>query len=1313
LAADGGETDVGPDQSTSDDQPDDGTPATCHSIVIGSGNLFEPFSDYEPVGLHKLSFVRYYNSEVIPRTFAARLGPRWRSNYDRYLNIMWVGAHAFAVTAERETGRIETFVPDHGSWKSDDDLDFRLTQAGSTWTLVTRDDTVEAYSANSKTSKALLTSIRPRGGYVQTLQYDKDDRLLSVTDSFGRSLRFAYANNLLQSLATPDGLVVSYRYNSGGGKASTANRLASVTYSGSPQTSQSYLYENPALPFSLTGLIDENGKRYRSWTYDRSGRAITSAFAGGVEVTKVAADEAARTRTIITALGGQNLYKFAIIRGMLKATKIDRSGPSVPAAIRKFTYDANGYLTSRTDWRGDLTAYVNDARGEPIRITEARGTAQERTTTIAWHPTFHLPVEIVTPGLTTRLTYDAAGNLLTRTLTDTTTGKLPYSTNGVSRTWAYTWSNGLLTSVRGPRTDVVDLTTFAYDGSGALTQMTNALGQVTRVTAHTPSGLPTAMVDANGVTTRLTYDARQRLRSRTVVTAAGERTTTFAYDPAGNVVGVTSPDGSALANTYDDAHRLIRVTDLFGEHVDYGFDATLDDRTHIAVFGADGAQALRKHADVFDALGRIREDIGGADQKTGYDYDADGHRVAITDPLGRVTQRDFDPLGRLVKITDAAKGVTSLAYDAHNRPASVTDPNGNATTYSYDGFGDLIQKTSPDTGVTVYRYDLAGNLVQSVDAAGIVTNHAYDALNRRVSTNYPADPAENVTYTYDQGSLGVGRLTTVKDAVGTLGRVYDERGNVVQETRTHGPATLVTFYSYDAANRVAAITYPSGWTVSYARDAMGRVVSIAAKRPGSNIPLSVVSNITYQPFGEVSGLTFGNGVVETRQFDRDYRLTHLAAAGKIPVEDLAYGYDAAGNVASITDPVTPGDSQTFGYDALDRLVSAKGGYGALGYTYDALGNRLTEADGQLTDAIYVYAPHSNRLAAVRKGGAVETIAYSPTGSVTGIDSGAGSVVALAYNNAGRLAGVTASGQAVAGYGYDAFGQRLVKSHVGTLGAETVYQYDQGRRLLEEEDASGDADVDYIYLDGRPIAQLSPRTGELRFVHNDRLGTPQAVTDNSQGVVWAASYEPFGAATLRDASASQSLRFPGQYFDADTKFYGNGFRDYEPILGRYLEADPLGLNGGLSLYSYASQNPMSRTDSLGLCDDDDQSAPTDKFDPHFPLGPPGTTGSFTFTDPSGQGFFSYTVNQDGSITETTTGTFVANPAFLIDAALLTGGPLVAGTEFTIAGTDYVITQTVQGTVTGAITAASTAPYSTTSVVETRTITIPPPDSFRGD
>jgi len=104
-----------------------------------------------------------------------------------------------------------------------------------------------------------------------------------------------------------------------------------------------------------------------------------------------------------------------------------------------------------------------------------------------------------------------------------------------------------------------------------------------------------------------------------------------------------------------------------------------------------------------------------------------------------------------------------------------------------------------------------------------------------------------------------------------------------------------------------------------------------------------------------------------------------------------------------------------------------------------------------------------------------------------------------------------------------------------------------------------------------------------MIHNDHLGTPQKMTDSSGTVVWAADYKPFGEATVTVSTITNNLRFPGQYFDAETGLNYNYFRDYNPMIGRFLQADPLGIQEGVNhLFSYTANNPINYEDPDGLC-----------------------------------------------------------------------------------------------------------------------------------
>jgi RHS repeat-associated protein len=405
---------------------------------------------------------------------------------------------------------------------------------------------------------------------------------------------------------------------------------------------------------------------------------------------------------------------------------------------------------------------------------------------------------------------------------------------------------------------------------------------------------------------------------------------------------------------------------------------------------------------------------------------------------------------------------------------------------------------------------------------------------------------------------------------------------VTRETRASGAATRSTGYTYDLANRLATITYPSGLVVAYSRDDMGRITAVNATNPATSLSIPVVSAISTLPFGPHSSMTYGDGALETRSYDLDYRLTNLAASWGNPLQSLSYAYDANSNVLSITDGVTPANSQTFAYNKINRLNQATGGYGGLAYTYDLVGNCLSQTTTISAVQTYSYAGGSNRLLQTTLPGSTPShqFTYSPTGNVVQ-DIRSGAPYTLSYNQANRLATFGSDSSTLGAYAYDAFGQRLTKAvSAGT----TLYQYDLAGHLIEESDVTaGPATVraDYIYLDDQPVGLYVPSSGML-FYHSDRLGTPQLLTDANKGIDWIGNYQPFGPVTI-SSSITQNLRLPGQYADAEIGWSHNGFRTYAQGLGRYVESDPIGLNGGLNTFAYAKGNPTSRIDPYGLTD----------------------------------------------------------------------------------------------------------------------------------
>jgi YD repeat-containing protein len=493
-----------------------------------------------------------------------------------------------------------------------------------------------------------------------------------------------------------------------------------------------------------------------------------------------------------------------------------------------------------------------------------------------------LPRKVVTSGLTAEFQYDALGNLLRRTDTDTASGEKH------TRTWSYERSDGTLSSIHGPRTDIAQLVRFTYDASGRLTGITNAVGQSIQIASRLPGGLPTSVVDQNGVRRDYQYNSRGWLLSITEATRHSPRTVKFLYDKAGNPVSIRFPDDSLVTFAYDAAHRLTRLENGEGEHADFTLDP-LGDITQVSV-AARGKEAVNLVTREFDKAGRLTRSIQGEGEPETFAYDQVGNILSVRDASGRLIHQQFDELHRLISLEDPLGGKSTFEYDPHGRLLGVTDARGNVTHYVYDGFGDLLKRLSPDAGATTYSYDEAGDLLQSVDANGVTVNRRYDALDRLIAIAVAGSPEDEITYRYDeqQSQFGIGRLTSVKDSLGLLTRGYDEEGNLVKENRLVNGREYSTKYDYDAGARVQAITYPSSLRVRFTRDLSGRVNGVFATPEIQHREQAVIQRLQYQPLGPPVAINYGNGVGQAWRFDSGYRAAEITLRGKNLLSEQTY-----------------------------------------------------------------------------------------------------------------------------------------------------------------------------------------------------------------------------------------------------------------------------------------------------------------------------------------------------------------------------------------------------------------------------------------
>ena len=493
---------------------------------------------------------------------------------------------------------------------------------------------------------------------------------------------------------------------------------------------------------------------------------------------------------------------------------------------------------------------------------------------------------------------------------------------------------------------------------------------------------------------------------------------------------------------------------------------------------------------------------------------------------------------------------------------------------------------------------------------------------------------ENVSYTWDSAAgctYGIGRLCQVSDAAGQTTFAYDAQGNLTQQTRLEAGVTSITRYGYDAANRPAAVIPPTGETVSLSRNSVGRIAQVVASNGAASTVLA--QQLKYNGAGQVTAQTLGNGVTQTSSFDLSGQVsaqtassgTSAATDGDVPTlpewgalllgglllfssllrrprrragmpllalfglslllggalgtpaawADASVQYDAAGNVIQRS---TALGATTYTYDALDRLNSEVGPAKTQSFSYDANGNRLTDGMGS-----YTYPATSNKMS-TRLGTAVT---HDAAGHLTSDGSGKTYV----YNQAGQLSQVKQGATLLATYYYNYRGERSrkVTSAAAPQGAQTVlYHYDQQSHLIAETSGTGAPLRTYVWRDEAPLAQIEyVPSRRVLYYELDQTNTPRAATDATGKVVWRWESDAFGSSAANEdpdgdgVKTTVNLRFPGQYYDQESGLHQNYFRDYDPRVGRYVEADPIGLRGGLNPYAYVNGNPLRFVDPTGL------------------------------------------------------------------------------------------------------------------------------------
>ena len=1171
------------------------------------------------------------------------LGPGWTHTYAASLAVQANGD----VLARGEEGQEVYYTKQaNGSFVGAAGALAALTSVAGGYELKRKDQVVYAFDAQGR-----LLSSKDRNNQGVTLAYDGSARLQTITDADGRQTTVSYnAQNLVNQVSTAGGRSLSYGYTSGRltsftdvrGKVWTytydaAGRLATIVdplnhtqvtnvYGADGRVTSQTDAMNKTTTFAwdsgteVATITDANNK---VWTDDYTQGVLAKEIDPLLNETLLTHDGDLNETAVTSPTSQQTTMTYDAAGNLLTAT----APPSLGSAQKTFVYNGQNDPTQVTDARSKVTSYTYTPAGNVQSVTQdgvgvgsytydpagrvlTFTDGNEKTTTYSYFPaTGYLESSTDPLGNKTTYTYDAAGRVLTRV---DPKGNVTACGCASQFTWTYT-----------------------YNASGQQLTETNPLGHTT-TNVYDDAGRLTSSTDALNRTTSFTYDNANRLLTETAPDPDGAGplaapVTTYTYDNVGNKLTETDPRGNTTTFAYDSVNRLVSET---GPDPDGGgplaapvttsaYDANGNLASTVEPRGnAAGSNPIDfRTTYTYDAAGRqlneTRPDPDGAGPATSpvttNVYDPVGNQQSVTDGLNHSMSYSYDAAGRILTVTAPDLGITTYTYDDVGNVATRRDARNNTTTFAYDNASRLISETSPDPdgpgpqgpAVTSYTYDPNGNRLTLTDPNGNatgtagdgVTTYGYDRANRLTSINY-SDATPDVTFTYDNA----GNRLSMADGSGTETRSYDNLDRLLSVTR--GSNTFS--YAYDPAGNVTRRTIPGGTVADYAYDPLGRLSSVASGGQTTSYGYDVASNLTQ------TTLPAGTGYVETRAYDRAGRLTEVnSQKGATILSRFVSTLDPVGNPTEIVRTGSLAQTQTYGYDANDRLTSVCFQAGMcpgasdpfIRWTYDKVGNRLTQQRPGVATTTYAYDSRDRLLSAG---------STSYTYDQNGNELSAGSRT-FAYDLANRLK-TTTQGNTITTYLYDGDGVRLHASTGSQANKKTNFLWDTSFGLPQvalERDGNSNPIRRYLYGLGR-ISQTAGSSTSY-FVY-DGLGSTANLTSSSGATQWTWSYEPFGTIrTETKASGNQPdnfMRFTGAYLDA-TGLYHLRARQYDSSVGRFLQVDPVAPGRRTpagSTYSYVASRPTVLVDPTGMTLEPAEHGKVATWLPSSPQAIPGTLGA---------------------------------------------------------------------------------------------------------
>lgn len=917
----------------------------------------------------------------------------------------------------------------------------------------------------------------------------------------------------------------------------------------------------------VTAIVTLSGSGFGSTQWGN--QVLFNGLAGGIQswsdtniIVRVPYNATSGPVTVVEGGVTSNSVQFSV-----ETLSVTGISPAVASAGQQATVTGTGFGSSQSnstvDFNGTVASIQSWSDTQIVALVPhgtVTGSVNVTVGSILWYgPIFTIAQSIqVTDSKNNTSTYTVAmvGGLWQATTTQgsgcstcTERGNISYSFDSSGRVLSATNENGNTTS-------------YTYDSIGNLLTKTVPISPghtATTTYTYNSFGEVLTATDPLGNVTTNTYDANGNLLSvKTPAPGNGPSgsVTQFAYDTKGELTRITDPLGNQTNIAYFPTGLIQTITDAQSNVTTFAYDS-LGNRT--SVTDANNKQTIF----TYDLMNRLTKITYPDTTTTQIGYDVRGRRSSVTDQNSKTTTYAYDDADRLITVTDAATNVTTYGYDTENNLTSILDANNNSTTFDYDNFRRVTTTHFPSGSIEQYGYDNVGNLTSKTDRKNQQITYAYDQLNRLTIKTYPDTTAVN--YTYDNDS----RLTQVSDPTGTYQFTFDNMGRLTGTTTSYAFLTgrnLTTGYGYDAASNRTSFTDPESGSTAYVYDTLNRLQTLT--------PPAAISGgsfgFGYDALSRRTSLTRPNAVNTSYSYDNLSRLLSVThAKGGVTLDGATYTLDNAGNRNSKAD-LYAGVTTNYGYDNIYELLSATQGTSTTeSYTYDPVGNRLSNLSGSGWNS-----NTSNELTS-RPG---VTYTYDNNGNTfTKTDSTGTTNYSWDFEN--RLTSVTLPGSGGTVYfKYDPFGRRIYKQ---SPTAASVFAYD-GANLIEETNSTGAAVARYAqtqYID-EPLVEL--RSGTSSYYEADGLGSLTSLSNLSGALANTYTYDSFGNLVASSGSLANSFRYTGREFDTETSLFYYRARYFDSAAGRFMGEDPKRFRANsTNFYLYVRNNPNNGKDPFGL------------------------------------------------------------------------------------------------------------------------------------